>query len=393
VIKRISLFLLSISLYLSGHFALAARYEPLINFFFVTSWWSYIILIDTYLSARSGKYFFLNQNLPAMVAISCGFWCFFELANLHLDNWFYVNIPYNAAMRYAGYFFAYGSVIPAICLTTIAVEPLFPAFKTGPLVIRNYSTRAITTGFILFALAMLLPRFLFGLMWVFGIFVIDGINYRARYRSFMADLEKGNPGRLLAVLAAGFICGIIWEGWNSLSPVRWIYTVPFLENVKIFEMPVVGYIGFPVFAVETIAFFDLLQGLWRTRYARVVTVCVSLLLSGISFVLIDRYTVFSYTTPVENMSFLTVQSKERLQTSGAKTNLSIDPEKITTAEAASMQLINLKGLGHENYLKLQKHGIVNIKDFKAISDRELSRILGEQNLRRIHVYQEAAKGY
>jgi len=393
VISRIISVIFALFLYVAGHFALAVRQEPLIYFFFVTSWWAYIIILDSILSLRSGRPMFLNRNLPEAIMISCGFWCIFELVNLRLENWFYVNIPFEAPVRYTGYLLAYGSVIPAICLTAAAANPFFVSLKTRPFTVRSYAARTIAAGIILFFLMFLLPDYLFGLAWVFGIFLTDGINYRAGHRSFMADLEKGSPGRLLAALTSGLICGILWESWNFISPVRWIYTVPFLEGIKVFEMPIVGYIGFPVFAVETVAFFDLLQGIRKNTPARAAVLGAAVLISALSFLFIDRYTVFSYTTPIRDLSFLTEDTKGKLLDSGARTNLSIDPGMVKPKEADILQFVNMKGLGYENYLKLKRGGVIRAQNLGNMDDRQLSRILDEENLRRVHVYQDAAKRY
>jgi len=53
-----------------------------------------------------------------------------------------------------------------------------------------------------------------------------------------------------SLLAAGLVCGFLWEFFNYWAISKWTYTVPYLGNVKIFEMPVLGFLGFPPFAVE-----------------------------------------------------------------------------------------------------------------------------------------------
>lgn len=380
-------------LYLFGHLALFWKLEPFIGFFYVTSWWSYIILLDSVMSPRLGKPAVLNRTLPAFIIMSCGFWCFFELINLRLGNWFYINVPYSASLRYAGYLLAYGTVIPAIVLTASAVQPLFASLRAPSCKIRRYSSRAISLGIILFLSTMIFPKYLFALAWAFAIPLIDGINYRAGFRSFMGDLERGDVRRFFAALLSGLICGILWETWNSLSPVKWIYTVPFFERMKVFEMPLPGYIGFLVFGVETVAFADLLQGLRQKRAAFKYAVCSALVVSAISFVLIDRYTVFSQTTPVSSLSFLTADSKEMLLISGVRTNLSVDPGLLKPLEKEAIELVNLKGLGYENYVKLARHGITGVRGLASLDETALSKILGENNPLRVRVYLAAAHAH
>ena len=68
--------------------------------------------------------------------------------------------------------------------------------------------------------------------------------------SIAGDLARGDFRRLLSLLAGGFICGFLWEFWNYWALSKWTYTVPYFGNIRIFEMPVLGYLGFPPFAVE-----------------------------------------------------------------------------------------------------------------------------------------------
>ena len=56
---------------------------------------------------------------------------------------------------------------------------------------------------------------------------------------------RGTRRGWLALLASGAVCGVLWEFWNYWATARWTYTVPYLGDVKLFEMPVLGYLGFP----------------------------------------------------------------------------------------------------------------------------------------------------
>ena len=65
------------------------------------------------------------------------------------------------------------------------------------------------------------------------------------------DWERGRRGRAYSLLAAGAVCGILWEFWNYWAFAKWIYIFPILQSWKIFEMPAPGFLGFPPFALET----------------------------------------------------------------------------------------------------------------------------------------------
>ena len=38
---------------------------------------------------------------------------------------------------------------------------------------------------------------------------------------------------------------VVWEFWNYWAGAKWIYTVPILPDVKLFEMPLPGYLRLP----------------------------------------------------------------------------------------------------------------------------------------------------
>ncbi|MCL5019672.1 MAG: hypothetical protein M1426_04245, partial [Patescibacteria group bacterium] len=61
-----------------------------------------------------------------------------------------------------------------------------------------------------------------------------------------------------ALFIAGLICGILWEFWNYWAAAKWIYLVPYPPNIKIFEMPLIGYLGFPAFALECFVMYSTL---------------------------------------------------------------------------------------------------------------------------------------
>ena len=56
------------------------------------------------------------------------------------------------------------------------------------------------------------------------------------------------------------MCGVLWEFWNYWAATKWTYTVPYLGDLKIFEMPVLGYLGFPPFALECYAMWHWVRG-------------------------------------------------------------------------------------------------------------------------------------
>jgi hypothetical protein len=389
--KRILLVVFSSVLALSSGLILHYRVEPLQYFFYLISWWSYIVFADAVLSFRESKFLILNRGLPLLIVISCGFWCVFEIINVRIQNWFYINLPGGVYQRYAGYLLAFGTVIPAIHVTKETIRRFVGEMRMGPLRVDKYPLYSTLVGAATLLLVCLWPLYFFGLTWVFLALIIDGYNYRKGYASFMRDFERGMAGNLIATLLSGLACGIIWETWNYWSVAKWVYTVPFFENIKIYEMPVAGYIGFPVFSLEAIAFVNLLKGIWTRKAAIYVVTLASLAFSLFAFVMIDRYTVFSYAPLTEDLSFINKEKLDSFAEEGIQTAYGIGVSLLGEEEKESMKLLQLKGLGLENLLKLKQHGINDMKGLSRLDEKSLSEILGEKNLRRVRVYLEAAK--
>ena len=86
--------------------------------------------------------------------------------------------------------------------------------------------------------------------------VLDPWNYRRGARSLLADWEGGRIELALRLLVAGFACGLVWESFNFLAPQKWLYTVRGLEGLKLFEMPLLGFLGFPALALDAFAMFS-----------------------------------------------------------------------------------------------------------------------------------------
>ena len=109
-------------------------------------------------------------------------------------------------------------------------------------------------------------------VWLGFILLIDPLNARAGNESIIGDWARGHSDRLVNLLAAGLICGVLWEFWNYWSGTKWIYNVPILPEVKLFEMPVLGFGGFPPFAVECFAIYVAIRRLFWRSAARPVGV-------------------------------------------------------------------------------------------------------------------------
>ncbi|HOJ70587.1 MAG TPA: hypothetical protein PLR38_01970 [Syntrophorhabdaceae bacterium] len=389
--RYLVIFFTALFFHVLSYIILLKRIEPLYFHFYTFVWWSFIVLMDVIYAIRKGRFLILKRTLPAMIVISASFWCIFELINLRIQNWYYINLPMEYYHRYTGYLLAYGTVVPGIYITKEIIQDLIGDIEIKKIHLNRYPFYAIITGFALLFLTLAVPKYFFSLAWVSAGLIFDGYNYYRGYSSFARDLEAGQIRGIIATMLSGLLCGILWEFWNFWAVTKWIYTVPFFEGMKIFEMPVPGYIGFVVFALETIAFVNLIKGIWSTKTRALTVTFIMACFCAISFVLIDRYTVFSHIARIEELYFISQDKREALKQEGIRTSYRIDIKTLDSKERDFMELLHLKGMGLINLKKLAQYGIDNIDALSKMDDKTLSIILEENNMRRVRVYISAAK--
>lgn len=232
---------------------------------FVKSWftpimWSgYILFADALLYKIQGFSLIINRRRQFlfMLVFSVMAWLIFEAYNLHLRNWRYIGLTQNLVSRYVGYVWSFATIWPGVLLTyaLIRVYRIFGKIRLPTFQFKRSILYVICmAGLICLLMPFLVPRnlaaYLFGPVWIGFIFFLDPINYFIGANSLFRDLEEGKVDKLLALFVAGAICGLLWEFWNYWATAKWIYTLPFLQNPKIFEMPLFGFLGFLPFGVE-----------------------------------------------------------------------------------------------------------------------------------------------
>src|SRR2546430_11193161 len=112
-------------------------------------------------------------------------------------------------------------------------------------------------------------------------------------------------------MAAGLFAGVLWESFNAASRAKWIYTVPFLEHVKLFEMPPIGFLGFPFFALEVWSLYHVLAPRTSAR-----TVLSSVLFAGLVLAGVDHWTVSSVSPELADLPGISAAVRARLRDAG-----------------------------------------------------------------------------
>lgn len=229
--------------------------RPFTTWFYSLAWWPYIFIVDQAVYQLQGRSLWVNRRREFffLIPLSVFFWMIFEGVNVYLQNWRYVSITPETWLRWPGYFIAYSTVLPGIFETTelLLALGLFKDHRVKPIRPSTswYKPFMIIGLFFLF-LPMFWPQYFFPLIWGAFIFLLEPLVHGHGGKSLMQDWEQGDLRMFFLLLTAGLICGMLWEFWNFWAEAKWVYHVPYVGWLKIFEMPILGFGGFPPFAVE-----------------------------------------------------------------------------------------------------------------------------------------------
>jgi hypothetical protein len=386
------------------------KIDPFYSWFYCFAWWSYILTIDAIIYRLKGNSLIVNRTKEffLMIPWSVFIWLVFEAANLSLENWYYINLPNSIVERWLGYAIAYGSVLPGIFETTEFLETLavFKKTRTKRIIFSEKGHHAfIFLGVLCLVFSVAIPKFFFPLIWIGFIFLLEPFNYRYGGRSLLKDLEDGNPRKIYLLLIAGLICGLLWEFWNFWSNSKWIYTVPFFEKIKWFEMPVFGFLGFPPFAIQVYVMYNFISLLrsgrgWEESTYRLhpdrKTRPLTFFLTGILmasfyiliFMAIDLKTVDSFKVRLQDAYWIDPQYRKELPRVGIATlgDLILKTRDKNEREELALrllipketlihwieqaQLVRLKGLGVENLHLLEKVGVYSVSELASEDPEE-----------------------
>ncbi len=275
--------------------------EPFHTWFYSFAWWSYILFLQAFLYHQSGSspLFDSPGGFLILLPLSVTIWLIFEAFNFRLQNWHYYNVPSLRSLRWGGYAISFATVLPGIFSTTQILEhfKLLEKSRIRPLreAVARYNL-LIGLGAACLILPLLWPKFFFALVWGGFIFLLEPVNHRLGFDSLLKEWENGSLRRFYLLLISGLVCGLLWEFWNFWAGSKWVYTVPFVGEFKIFEMPVLGFLGFPPFAVECYAMTSFLTGLLtsRRRITGIITAFSIVIFDLLVFYGIDRFTVISF---------------------------------------------------------------------------------------------------
>jgi hypothetical protein len=385
--------------------------EPFATWYYNFAWYPVLLAGDGLVAltggagrGKRGEFLLLGRKgfLITVLLWSAVVWLFYELFNFRLQNWYYVNVPADRLGYWSGTLIAFATVLPAVLVAEAILAGLGIAdrIRWKRFTVTNSLLNVMrAAGVLMLALVLAWPRYFFPLVWGATMLLVEPENYKkSRDHSLLGDLEKGEPGRLLRLLLGGAAIGFIWELLNIHARAKWIYTVPFLEDARFFEMPLPGFFGFPPFAVECFILWQavVLHGLAVPRMGftvrarkrkRLSAAVVAGVFSVFVLIAMEWLTVDSRKPELEHFSELPAQQLRshdydifKLAQASPEYVAMIGNTTIDTAREwiETARLATLRGLGSDNLKLLRGIGINTIADLASADWRVLAEHLEQE---------------
>lgn len=236
--------------------------------FFSFLWYGYILLVDSIVYKINKRSLIMNERKKffTLIILSIIVWWIFEFFNIYLKNWAYVNI---LKPEWITLSIAFSVVIPAVFESFYLIKSIHILnhleLKKKLRITKKFLFSMLSLGILSIFLIFSFPEYFFPLTWVSLFLIIDPINYLHNQPSIIGYFRKGKLTVPISLMIGSLLTGFFWEFWNYWAPVKWYYNIPFISNLKLFEMPLLGYLGYLPFGWELFSMYNFIGTLYNER--------------------------------------------------------------------------------------------------------------------------------
>ncbi len=234
---------------------------------FFPLWLGYILTVDALVFIRKGSSCFTRnpRSFALLFPLSAPLWWIFEAVNVRTQYWLYTPIGSFSDLEYYLYCtLNFSVVLPAVLITTqffltsSRLRRLRPGWKVGR---RPYAALLFfLLGWAMLAATLIWPQHGMAFLWMSLFFILDPVNLWLGRPSLIRKTAEGDWRLVFALWLGGLTCGFFWELWNYYSSPKWLYQVPYVDFWYVFEMPLLGYLGYLPFALELYAMYAFFEG-------------------------------------------------------------------------------------------------------------------------------------
>lgn len=242
-----------------------AKIQPFATWYIPIIWYGYILFVDSLVYRVKKRSLIMSypKEFLFLAVLSVPFWLIFELYNLFTLSWIYVNYVWYVHLA------DFTTIMPAILetfslYTALGVGSRFDNKADGEKEKKPaknwFGLGAVRMLAVFGAVAVLVPILApavgFPFIW-FGLFLfLDPLNYLMGKASILDRVMRRGIGMMVRLFLAGITMGFFWEFWNYQAIPQWMYIFTFAATkIKIFEMPLFGYLGYLPFALEVFLFY------------------------------------------------------------------------------------------------------------------------------------------
>ena len=248
--------------------------EPkwLLNWADLPLFWGFTLVIDGWVYVRTGGRSIISKAPREILAIgtaSVSGWLLFEYLNFYVDdNWIYPFgnlLPVNEFVLYA--VIGSGGLMPMAFewyTLLLTFKTFRNRFDTGPKinVSRGLKTLLLIICFVGLLATGYLPDEMFFLLWLAPLIILTILLGRMNIWTPFKPIKDGNWTPMLLFALTYLIQGLLLEFQNYFSGVHengelvmthtaayWTYSIPYVNVYHVFEMPVLGLLGYLPFGV------------------------------------------------------------------------------------------------------------------------------------------------
>ncbi len=227
------------------------------TFLFFPLWLGFVLTVDALVLARRGSSLLSRsrRDFIGLFLLSAPSWWLFEVINWRTQNWEYLGRNLFTDVQY---FFlasiAFSTVMPAVfeCAELVRsfrfVERFAEKARIQPT--RGVCAGCLLAGVMMLTLTLLWPRYFYPFVWGALVLILEPLNVWLGRQSLFDYLAAGDWRPIVSLGLGALLCGVFWEMWNFYSFPKWIYHTPGAEFLYVFEMPLLGFIGYLPFALE-----------------------------------------------------------------------------------------------------------------------------------------------
>ncbi len=234
--------------------------------------WGFVLMLDGWVYVRNGgKSLIRNvpQEIVAIGIVSAGGWMLFEYLNffVHFD-WYYPFGNIISQEQFLLYAILISSGLLTVAFEWYSLFQTFPIFKNRfsngikiiiPEKLKNY---LIYLSLFFLIASGIWPNIFFWSLWLAPALLLALVIDKCGVWSPLRAIGQGNWNPVLVFALTYFCAGLVLECQNYFSaihaadrtitfttaPAYWQYDLPYINDFHLFEMPVVGFMGYLPFS-------------------------------------------------------------------------------------------------------------------------------------------------